>query len=556
MTNEGVGPLLPPSYGQLQQFEPQVGRGLPGPLEIFRIPSEDPYPSLLPSKRRESPPSSRRNSVVQQQQRSREEQPARRRRSSTSDASASLTVPSTINGSKANLAEFASQITCFLWFESSAVLQRVAESTAAPIPQAPLASDAIPSLGFRKWVTTILSTTQVSQNVILLALLFIYRLKKLNPTVKGKPGSEFRLLTVALMLGNKFLDDNTYTNKTWAEVSGIAVQEIHVMEVEFLSNMRYSLFVGDVEWRAWHKTLGKFASYWDKASRAPVEVSSRALAPRTPTLPSIPSSLPSPPATSSNGSSRLVSTMPTPTPALHQLSVPSQLMPAHSPITPMPQPDFQPSRKRSFDPTISMQPPTKRVTRSMAPKISITVPQYSAQIPAHAPRLPANNYPPVTSQPQQQSQSLPMMPLNQLPFPNAGGRAMSTVYSQPTPQISPVSTAPMTVSPYSAHSRTASPYSQHQTVHHSAASSPTTPGFGSQQSPTWVRNSPYRPVRRVNTLLVPPAPMSPEGMGVSWQRMHYQPLAKTRSEYKTGVVPYLQTDWPPVWSSPTPDFHV
>lgn len=219
MTNESVGPLLPPSYGQ-QQFEPQVGRGLPGPLEIFRIPSEDPYPSLFPSKRRESPPLSRRNSVAQQQ-RPREEQPTRRRRSSTSNAGASLTVPSTVNGSKANLAEFASQvstciffyidtlsnyiyqITCLLWFESSTMLQRIAEPTTTLIPQAPLASDATPSLGFRKWVTTILSTTQVSQNVILLALLFIYRLKKLNPTVKGKPGSEFRLLTVALMLGNK-----------------------------------------------------------------------------------------------------------------------------------------------------------------------------------------------------------------------------------------------------------------------------------------------------------------------------------------------------------------
>lgn len=66
-----------------------------------------------------------------------------------------------------------------------------------PIPEA------FPATGFLKWVTTILSTTQVAQNVILLALLFIYRLKKQNPAVKGKPGSEFRLLTVALMLGNK-----------------------------------------------------------------------------------------------------------------------------------------------------------------------------------------------------------------------------------------------------------------------------------------------------------------------------------------------------------------
>jgi len=54
-----------------------------------------------------------------------------------------------------------------------------------------------------KWVTTILSTTQVTQNVIILALLFIYRLKTQNTTVKGKLGSEYRLLTVALMLGNK-----------------------------------------------------------------------------------------------------------------------------------------------------------------------------------------------------------------------------------------------------------------------------------------------------------------------------------------------------------------
>jgi hypothetical protein len=52
-------------------------------------------------------------------------------------------------------------------------------------------------------VASILSTTQVSQNVILLALLFVYRLKKFNSGVKGKKGSEFRLMTVALMLGNK-----------------------------------------------------------------------------------------------------------------------------------------------------------------------------------------------------------------------------------------------------------------------------------------------------------------------------------------------------------------
>ena len=79
----------------------------------------------------------------------------------------------------------------------------VEESRTGFEPTEPLLPEAMPTPGFRKWVTTILSTTQVTQNVILLALMFIHRLKRLNPGVKGKLGSEFRLLTVALMLGNK-----------------------------------------------------------------------------------------------------------------------------------------------------------------------------------------------------------------------------------------------------------------------------------------------------------------------------------------------------------------
>ncbi len=95
------------------------------------------------------------------------------------------------------------KITCLFWFESTATLRRAEEWTTASSPVKRLVPDAIPTVSFRKWVVTILSTTQVTPNVILLALLFIYRLKTLNPTVKGKAGSEYRLLTVALMLGNK-----------------------------------------------------------------------------------------------------------------------------------------------------------------------------------------------------------------------------------------------------------------------------------------------------------------------------------------------------------------
>ncbi|RYP00851.1 hypothetical protein DL763_000576 [Monosporascus cannonballus] len=178
-----------------------------------------------------------------------------------------LQLPSCISPDGGNLDEFAATMTCFFWFETMDTIQ-VAERlgdrrSLEPIP--PLSSHSEPCSAYLKWVNTILSTTQVTQNVILLALLFVYRLKKSNPKVNGNPGSEYRLLTVALMLSNKFLDDNTYTNKTWAEVSCIPVKEIHVMEVEFLSNMRYGLLTSKEQWQEWLQKLACYREYYERA---------------------------------------------------------------------------------------------------------------------------------------------------------------------------------------------------------------------------------------------------------------------------------------------------
>ncbi|KAI5845962.1 hypothetical protein BZA05DRAFT_421210 [Tricharina praecox] len=489
-----------------------------------------------------------------------------------------MTVPPTINNTKGAMADFAAQITCLFWFESTGAIHRIAELKTPLDPSSiqPIARHAVPEIGFRKWVATVLSTTQVSQNVILLALLFVYRLKKLNPSVQGKPGSEFRLFTVALMLGNKYLDDNTYTNKTWAEVSGITVGDIHVMEVEFLSNMRYGLYVGDQEWKDWHTNLGKYWDYWDKASRLP--------------LASPPQ--PQPMSPTSNGGSPAFAHLHAPPPPLqptaiagHQLFLPAPvaLDPPHVPSISMPIPDFDSfSRKRSIDYASVMQPPSKRVTRSQVPKLSVNVPQFPVSVPTTMPPgsapprlqpldyqlpLPSNRgAPPRTMDthpvqlqqhplqiqqqqqhhsiqlPQQQQQQQQQQQHPQLPLPSA--RPMPVVsHSSPSASGPPVH---FDFSPYSA--RQTSPYS----AQHSVASSPITPNFSSQRSPTcWIlgnRHSPYRPVRTVNTLLVPPHLEAPQQIG--YDQMHYQPLAKVRSEYKTGVVPYMQPEvsWNHSWS--------
>ncbi|CAG8455557.1 10515_t:CDS:2 [Paraglomus brasilianum] len=108
-----------------------------------------------------------------------------------------------------------------------------------------------PRTQFKKFCRDVVNATQVSHSVIALSLLYIYRMKIKVPPIQGHPGSEFRAFTVALMLANKFLDDNTYTNKTWSEVTNIPVKEINIMEMEFLSSLDFSLFVSLDDYYNW-----------------------------------------------------------------------------------------------------------------------------------------------------------------------------------------------------------------------------------------------------------------------------------------------------------------
>lgn len=473
--------------------------------------------------------------------------------------SPNLRIPPTIHTPQEGLPQLAAEVTCLFWFESSTLLKHIVDTASPCQPTRPLVPDAHPTLGFKKWVTTILTTTQVAQNVILLALLFIYRLKLTNPTVKGKPGSEYRLLTVALMLGNKFLDDNTYTNKTWAEVSGISVQEVHIMEVEFLSNMRYSLFTSKQKWEEWHTLLGKLGTFFDRAAHlvtAGPAVSPSASSTPNPSL--LPSTAPSPP------TKQLTS----PPPGSASYS-PNHLPPfANLPLLP-PQPTpttLSPTatqsdvaaipRKRSTD--YGSEPPPKRPAHGFAPGPYSNAPLIpTLQTPVHRsfePPPSANRLPPLPSLSIPLPQSLPPTQVrswSDLPLPAPTGRPVGMAYPPPVqwqqPSNPPNSSAPPNFpnshTPTNEYSHQRSPFAPS-----TGSSSPVSASFpapGSRQlSPSYLlnqRQSPYRPVRGVHTLLVPPPPTSVQNpaKNILYEQMQYQPLGRPVTERCAGRLPYM-----------------
>ncbi|EAT90305.2 hypothetical protein SNOG_02093 [Parastagonospora nodorum SN15] len=113
-------------------------------------------------------------------------------------------------------------------------------------------------ISFRKWVHQVLCATRLPSATILLSMFY---LGKRMPMLYAEPKTDthlFRLLTIALVLGSKFLDDNTFINRSWSEVSGIRVDELNRLEMEWLNAIDYKLHRDPLEHQGW--------KYWNHAA--------------------------------------------------------------------------------------------------------------------------------------------------------------------------------------------------------------------------------------------------------------------------------------------------
>lgn len=117
---------------------------------------------------------------------------------------------------------------------------------------------------FRKYVSQILSSTRLPSSTILLGLHYLAeRMTLLSNSGKYNHGSGqvYRMLTTAFVLGSKFLDDNTFQNRSWSEVSGIPVSELNLLEMEWLTNIKWNMHINpdDPEgFLLWHQRWRAF----------------------------------------------------------------------------------------------------------------------------------------------------------------------------------------------------------------------------------------------------------------------------------------------------------
>lgn len=147
----------------------------------------------------------------------------------------------------------------------------VASMNAGPYAVKP-PSDLVPS------IHSLLLSTLLQPSAVLLAIWYIVRLPvyfgaaPLSPefpkerafraallgdgyagfeTGASDASAAFRLVVLGCMLANKWLDDHTFSNKTWHSISNISVQTLNKIEALTLDIFSYDLSISSQQWSQW-----------------------------------------------------------------------------------------------------------------------------------------------------------------------------------------------------------------------------------------------------------------------------------------------------------------
>jgi hypothetical protein len=84
---------------------------------------------------------------------------------------------------------------------------------------------------------------QVSPAVYVVAYAYIDRLRRGDAGVRVVRANAQRLLTAAILVASKFVEDRNYSNSHFAAVGGLAAAELGALELDFLFLMQFRLNV-------------------------------------------------------------------------------------------------------------------------------------------------------------------------------------------------------------------------------------------------------------------------------------------------------------------------
>ncbi|RHZ87870.1 hypothetical protein Glove_29g182 [Diversispora epigaea] len=95
-----------------------------------------------------------------------------------------------------------------------------------------------------------------NSELVLISLKYVQRYIKNG--INSNITNEYQLFTIALMLANKWHNDEAYSNKVWSETSNISRIDIDAMEISFLKSLDFKMHITKEKYAFWLICLKKF----------------------------------------------------------------------------------------------------------------------------------------------------------------------------------------------------------------------------------------------------------------------------------------------------------
>lgn len=123
-----------------------------------------------------------------------------------------------------------------------------------------------PSKEFENLINSVLFATRLPKSTIIISLEYMNQRFSNKQFGELSESEIFIKMIVSLILGNKFNDDNTFTNRSWCGATGLQIDILNKEEKEWLSEVNWQLNVVNFEsniitleecWKTW---LDKYSS--------------------------------------------------------------------------------------------------------------------------------------------------------------------------------------------------------------------------------------------------------------------------------------------------------
>lgn len=121
---------------------------------------------------------------------------------------------------------------------------------------------------FCKFTSQVLTATRMPKSTILLSLVCLAKRWALGRIIHTDSviHPAYKILVVALLLANKFNDDNTFTNSSWNEATGVPVRDLSMIEMDWLRMTQWSLHLNAKDRKNYNKWNDNW-EFWVKRSR-------------------------------------------------------------------------------------------------------------------------------------------------------------------------------------------------------------------------------------------------------------------------------------------------